>query len=99
MERQTADTPLSLENIPAPDADWDDIWRFAPRFNAYDRLGSFEAVGNVANARSAETLYDLLTCLFFEQRRWRHFEETPTGEDEVYVRGLVRKIIALADAR
>ena len=46
----------------------------------------------IANARRHNSLTDLRTCLFFEQRRWRHFGEDPEGEDMAYIREVVEKI-------
>ena len=92
IEKQHAGSPLDLTDIPSPDADWSEISTFALRFNAYDRHGSLEAVAKIANERNPQTLYELLTCLFFEQRRWRHFQELPHGEALEYIRSLVRRI-------
>ena len=65
---------------------------FALTFDAYEVLGSFEACGEIANARNSETLTNLRTCLFFEQRRWRHFGEEPDSSSMEYIHGIVEKI-------
>ena len=39
-----------------------------------------------------ETLTDLRTCLFFEQRCWRHAGWDPDEETMQYIRGIVEKI-------
>ena len=83
---------LTPEDIPAPEAEWPDIWTFALSFNGYEHWGSFEVCGAIANERRHQTLTDLRTCLFFEQRRWRHFGEYPDGEDALYIRNIVREI-------
>jgi hypothetical protein len=36
----------------------------------------------------------LRTCLFFEQRRWRHFGDEPDEEAMEYIRSVVQKIRA-----
>lgn len=83
---------LTLDHIPAPDANWTEIGEFALTFNGYKALGSFEESAKVANARRHDSLTDLRTCLFFEQRRWRHFGESPSGEALIYIREVVEKI-------
>ncbi|MEY4182682.1 MAG: hypothetical protein RLZZ217_1308 [Planctomycetota bacterium] len=35
---------------------------------------------------------DLRACLFFEQRRWRHFGDEPDAEAMADIRGLVEAI-------
>lgn len=76
---------------PAPPEteDLSKIWEFALKYNAYDKLGSFEAVTELCQTREKEyfktgkwtgTLNELRACLFFEQRRWRHLGEEPEDE-------------------
>jgi hypothetical protein len=83
---------------PAPDADWAEIDRYARSFNAYDYWGSLEKCAEVGNA--ARKAYDaegelprsldvLRTCLFFEQRRFKHFNREPDEEEMKYIRALV----------
>ena len=83
---------LALEEIPLPDADWDEIGAFALTFDGYEHHGSFDKCADIANGRQHDTLVDLRTCLFFEQRRWRHFGDGPTGDALEYIRELVRSI-------
>jgi hypothetical protein len=83
---------LTLADVPSPDAPLRQIFRFALTWDGYERAGSSDACARVANARRNGTLDDLRTCLFFEQRRFRHFGTAPEGEDLAYVRGLVRQI-------
>jgi len=68
----------------------DSIWEFACQYNAYEKLGSSEAVCKLAHEREEAfmktgkwtgTLDELRTCLFFEQRRWRHIGEDPAEEN------------------
>jgi hypothetical protein len=56
------------------------------------RCGGTDRCAEIANARSHETLTDLRTCLFFEQRRYRHLGEEPSGDNEQYVRNLLLAI-------
>ena len=62
------------------------IWEFAFKYNAYEKLGSFQAVCKLAHEREkvfmdtgkwVGTVDELRACLFFEQRRWRHMGEVP----------------------
>jgi len=91
------------EQIPVPgpeDPWWPVINEFALTFNAYDRLRSSDEVARVANEaqdRFVEsgalpgTIEELRTCLFFEQRRWRHFDADPLEDAEArpYILALV----------
>jgi hypothetical protein len=83
---------LTLARIPQPDAEWRAIWAFAWTFNAYEYWGSLKACASIANDQKNTTLTDLRTCLFFEQRRWRHFGDCPQDDDAQYIRDLVQQI-------
>jgi hypothetical protein len=83
---------LDAARIPPPDADWDSIQRFALTFNGYKHWGSFERCAEIAEQRRSETLTDLRTCLFFQQRRWRHLGCEPYGEEMRYIRGVLEEI-------
>jgi hypothetical protein len=83
---------LRLEHLPASDADWPEVWRFANTFNGYEHWGSFERCAEVANQRQGSTVTELRTCLFFEWRRWRHYGDDPDEEKSPYIRDLVTKI-------
>ena len=90
--RSVANNELRLEQIPTSDADWLAVASFAITFNGYEVWGSFEACAEIANDRRHSTLTELRTCLFFEQRRWRHFGEVPDGDSTIYIREIVEKI-------
>jgi len=83
---------LKLENIPNPDASWQDIIPFASSFNGYRMHGSRSACAKIANAQRDGTLTELRTCLFFEFRRYNHFGCDPDKEDMCYIREIIRKI-------
>lgn len=83
---------LTLRDVPPDSAGWDEIARFALAYDAYGALGSFEAVAAIADRGDPRSLEECRVCLFFEQRRWRHFGEDPEGDDLAYIRGLVRRI-------
>jgi hypothetical protein len=83
---------LELDRIPDSTADWHAISRFALTFDGYTVSGSFERCAEIANNHCCSTLTDLRTCLFFEQRRWRHFADDPDPRAMVYIHEVVRNI-------
>lgn len=90
---------LRADKIPPADADWSAIQRFALTFDGYGHWGQRECA-DVANSRRQGTLTELRTCLFFEQRRWRHFGDDPDPETMTYIRSLLEQIrvrVALAN--
>jgi hypothetical protein len=90
--REIENSELRLSDLPSHDATWDAIQTFALAFEGYKHNGSFERAAEIANNRKNDTLSELRTCLFFEQRRWRHFGEEPDSETMAYLRGLVDAI-------
>lgn len=88
----TPNDGLRLDDIPGPEADWYTIGTFALTFNGYEECGSFEECARIANEARPTTLTELRACLFFEQRRWRHFGDEPDEEDMTYIKGLVEQI-------
>ena len=93
------DTTLRSADIPPSDASWTEIGEFALTFDGYEYWGSFAKCAEIANAKAPRTLEELRTCLFFEQRRWHHFGDTPDSEDLEYIRGLVERIRTEAGGR
>jgi len=74
---------------------------FALSFDAYEHWESFDKCAEIANVAVARWDYakelplgliDLKTCVFFEQRRFRHMDRVPTKEDMVYIHALVEAI-------
>lgn len=98
MVRQGKNEDLVLARIPYPEADWSTIERFALTFDAYEHWGSFDQCAEIANARRRDSLTEARTCLFFEQRRFRHFDSPPSGEDLAYLRELLKDIRARVEA-
>ena len=92
MIQSIPNNQLKLGQIPSDDADWQTIGKFALLFSGYEHHGSFTKCAEIANDRRDETLTDLRTCLFFEQRRWRHFGLVPDKKAMQYIRGIVEKI-------
>jgi hypothetical protein len=102
-ERIIADADLKADDVPPAGAPWIEISRFALTCDGYTRCGGFERCGEIGNRtldeyqRSGHLPADLETLrisLFFEQRRWRHFGESPAGSDLEYMRALVEGIRA-----
>jgi hypothetical protein len=92
------DEELRLADLPADDAEELELHRFALTTNGFERLGSFAACAALAEAaieawrerrELPAALGDLRCCLFFEQRRWRHYGYGFSDEALEYVRALV----------
>ena len=101
MYGEIANSDLSESDLPSPDAGWHEIGRFALTLNGYESWGSFQKCADVANrwadafratATLPDSLTELRTCLFFEQRRWRHFGFDPDEEAMSYISTLVEEI-------
>ena len=101
MSGEIANADLTPGDIPSPDADWHQVCRFALTFNGYDHWGSFGDCAEIgdrwaeayANRQALpDSLTDLRTCLFFEQRRWRHYGWDPDEQAMRYIRALVDAI-------
>ncbi len=99
---EIANSNLTGKDIPPPNAEYCGVIdRFALSFDGYSYWGSFEKCAEIGNA-SAEnwkekkvlpnSLTELRTCLFFEQRRWRHFDKHPDSETIDYIHVLVDAI-------
>jgi hypothetical protein len=89
---------LTLSDIPSPDAIWPVVAKFALTFDGYKHWRSSQKCHDAARARRDETLTELRTCLFVEQRRWRWLESEPDEAAWVYIRGVVEKIRAKVTA-
>jgi hypothetical protein len=88
-------------DIPHQNASWKKIEPFALTFNGYKHWGSFRKCREVAKEGvklyrekkdMAQSLTDLRTCLFFESRRWKHYEKSPSKKGMEYVHTLVEAI-------
>jgi hypothetical protein len=99
MFEQIANRDLTESNIPTPDAEWHRIAEFALTFDGYTHWG--HACGEVANRCAKafaengdlpDSLTELRTCLFFEQRRYHHFGRPPDEGAMDYIRALVEAI-------
>ena len=96
-------------DVPGPEAPWwTAIDEFALTYNAYDRDGGFELVSDLdervrqAWDHDATLPSDLNVCratLFFEQRRFRHLDDEPLGDDDRFVRAVLTQIRDLSGGR
>ena len=98
---EIANADLKETDLPPPEAEWHAVGRFALSLNGYEKWGSFEKCAQIGNegARAfratgavPDSLIELRTCLFFEQRRWRHYGFDPDEEAMAYTRALVERI-------
>ena len=80
---------LELSHVPKTLRNWG---RFALTFDGYEYHGSVRACAKIANRRAPRTLTEYRTCLFFEQRRWRHFGIEPSEKTRIYIRSLITGI-------
>ena len=103
MFDELPNSDLRPENVPGVDAPWPDIFMFALTFDGYQALGGNGPCGELANRtqeyfRARGTLptdldlTGLRACLFFEQRRWHHFGDTPGPEARRYFGALLDAI-------
>ncbi len=101
--------PLLIEkDIPPRRAAWKNILPFARTFDGYGYWGSVKKCREVAkqgiilhksNQELTQSLTDLRTCLFFEARRWKHFEKNPSKAGMEYIHALVEAIRMCVQAK
>jgi hypothetical protein len=96
---------LTTAGIPGRADPWDAVSEFAL---SYDGYGYWDDLPELASrvlqcwtrSRSLPgTLDELRGCLFYEQRRWHHFGEEPSGRSAEYMRAIVEAIAALSATR
>lgn len=94
---------LTLAMIPAPDAGYTEIERFALTIDGYREAGGGARAAEIAEAcrneyTASQTFTQPLTALrislFLEQRRFRHYGAQPTGQELAYIRALLQAIRA-----
>ena len=99
--RRKRKVPLTIEAVPYPDSDWSTINQFAGTFDGYRYCRSPGGCGQMANDAAQtylkthdvpETLPELRSCLFFEQRRSHHYGGRPNMGKMTYIRALIRAI-------
>jgi hypothetical protein len=91
--------------VPPVTSDERAIWTFALTYDGYRRHGGFAGTTDIANEaltawrRDGDLPDDLASAraaLFFEQRRWRHFGDSPDPESLQYLRALLARIAELS---
>ena len=98
MVHEISNNDLTFESIPEADAAYEDISRFALTFNGYEYSDQCAEISNIyekafqKDGSLPKTLSELRMCLFFEQRRWRHFDELPDQQAMKYIYALVEAI-------
>lgn len=88
-----ANSELSLADIPRDEASWHEMMPFALSFDGYSIHG-FDLCARIANERRNKTLTELRTCLFFEQRKFRHLAQNPNKREMAYIQKLLKSIRA-----
>lgn len=94
---------LRRSDVPDVDPDLDDAWRrfsrFALTYDGYAKLGDHCA--QLANqwartyresASVPDNADEVRACLFYEQRRWRHFERSPDAAAWTYLTDLLSRL-------
>ncbi len=92
---------LDTSAVPRRGESWDAVSDFALSYDGYgywDNLPSLagRVLQRWTRRRSLPaTLDELRGCLFYEQRRWHHFGEEPTGRSAEYMWAVIDAIAAL----
>jgi hypothetical protein len=95
-----SNTDLTENDIPKPNARWRrDIDFFALSYDGEHDKNRADIANATRDAFEKNkqlpeslTLTDLRTCLYTEQRRWRHFGIDPDDKTMVYIYSLVETI-------
>jgi hypothetical protein len=93
---------LNATDVPPVTASWSTIAAFALTLDGYEVIGQ-QQCGKLANRVNSEflrsptslqqlSLTEARACLFFEQRRFRHFGWEPEGADRHYINALLETI-------
>jgi len=90
--RRIVSKDLRLEDVPAEDAEWNEVSRFCLTFSAYEAYGSFEAVAEIAKREGPKSLSELRATLFLEHRAWAHLGCPPDRANMQRIRGELCKI-------
>ena len=92
---------LDITTVPRRGESWDAVSDFALAYDGYEYWDDLSALaGGIlqrwTRRRSLpETLDELRGCLFYEQRRWHHFGEDPSGRSAEYMWAIIDAIGAL----
>jgi hypothetical protein len=95
---------LVAAEIPRRVDSWDAVSDFALSYDGYEYWDDLPELARRVLQRWTRsralpgTLDELRGCLFYEQRRWHHFGEDPTGRSAEYMRAVIDAIRAIAVA-
>ncbi len=104
MNSQSTELEPLLWLTPRPDdSAIEEIFRYGLTINGYDYCEQVlhEQCAELANEKLNQYMQtgtwsgsfeELRCCLFFEQRRWHHFGEIPTGEDAIAIQKLYKTL-------
>ena len=93
---------LDITTVPRRGESWDSVADFALTYDGYGYWDDLPTLAGRVLQRWTRrrslppTLDELRGCLFYEQRRWNHFGEDPTGRSAEYMWAIVDAIGALA---
>jgi hypothetical protein len=93
---------LAATEIPRRVDSWDTVSDFALSYDGYEYWDDLPELARRVLQRWTrsrtlpDTLDELRGCLFYEQRRWHHFGEDPSGRSAEYMRAVIDAIRALA---
>jgi hypothetical protein len=100
-----ANGALTASGIPHRGDSWEAVSTFALSYDGYAYWDDVAALATRAmrrwiRDRTVPTSIDEVRgCLFYEQRRWQHFGEDPTGRRALYVWVLLDALRALVTSR
>lgn len=94
MSKPVPNERLTVDLIPGRGAPWQQIETFALSFPEGGAACGPLALEYKAKGTLPEELSALRACLWFEQRRWRHWQAVPTGENLEWIHRLLEAIRA-----
>jgi hypothetical protein len=93
---------LAATEIPRRADSWDAVSDFALSYDGYEYWADLPELARRVVQRWTRSrtlpgaLDELRACLFYEQRRWHHFGEEPTGRSAEYMRAILDAIRTVA---
>lgn len=94
MSKPILDERLTVDLIPGRGATWQQIEMFALSYPEGGAASGPPALEYKAKGALPAELSALRSCLWFEQRRWRHQQAVPTGEHLEWIHRLLEAIRA-----
>lgn len=99
MAKSLPNERLTVDLVPRRGATWQQIELFALSFPDGGAACGPLALEYKAKGALPEELSALRACLWFEQRRWRHQQAVPTGENLEWIHRLLEAIHAHVASR